>query len=133
MVTILRDLCYDGRDQRSSTTLPPATLARMCGLKGKWSASSLNTWLRKELVQSMVVDENIGDRTLGSEKPHRYHVSFFDAVLSEQPETGSAGSGSRASGTGVEGKWHKDRGQVAQAARASGTGVEGKWHNIKPL
>lgn len=135
MITILRDLCYDGREQRSSAFLPPATLARMCGLQGKWMRQTLNTWLRKPLVQSMAADEDLGDRALGPEKPHRYHVSFFDAILSEDGSRASGttpqfenGDGSRASGTGVEAKRHKGRGQVAQGLMASGTGIEAKWH-----
>ncbi len=135
MITILRDLCYDGREQRSSALLPPVTLARMCGLQGKWMRQTLNTWLRKPLVQTMAADEDLGDRVLGPEKPHRYRVSFFDAILSENGsrESGTTpqsdqGDPSRASGTGVEAKRHKDRGQVAQGLRPSDTGVEAKWH-----
>jgi hypothetical protein len=118
MITILRDLCYDGREQRSSVSIPPAILARMCGLQGKWMRQTLNTWLRKPLVEAMAADEDLGDRVLGPEKPHRYHVSFFDAILSDD--------GSRASGT-------TPRSAQDDPSRASGTGVEAKWHNIKPL
>ena len=118
MVTILRNLCYDGREQRSSTMITPTELGRMCGLKGKWMSATLGDWLRKPVVQSMAVDENLGDRSLGAEKPHRYHVSFFDTVLNETPETKK---GSRASDTTIEGKCHQGRGQVAPASRASGT------------
>ena len=135
MITILRDLCYDGREQRTSVLLPPATLGRMCGLQGKWLRKPLNTWLRKELVQVMVADENLGDRTLGLDKPHRYHVSFFDAIPAGGASRPSGttpqsenGDGSRPSGTGVEAKRHKDRGEVAQGLRRSDTGVEAKWH-----
>jgi hypothetical protein len=40
MVTILRNLCYDGREQRSSTMITPIELGRMCGLKGKWMSAT---------------------------------------------------------------------------------------------
>jgi len=94
-------------------------------LKGKWMSATLGDWLRKPVVQSMAVDENLGDRSLGAEKPHRYHVSFFDTVLNETPETKK---GSRASDTTIEGKCHQGRGQVAPASRASDTTVEGECH-----
>ena len=118
MVTILRNLCYDGREQRTSTLLAPMTLGRMCGLKGKWMPATLSSWLRKPIVQGMALDENLGDRTLGAEKPHRYHVSFLDTILPEKPEIDE---GSRASDTRVEGEWHQHRGQVAPGSRASDT------------
>jgi len=125
MVTILRNLCYDGREQRSSTLIPPIELGRMCGLKGKWMPATLGDWLRKPIVQSMAIDENLGDRSLGSEKPHRYQVSFFDTILNEAPENKKT---SRASDTTIEGKCHQGRGQVSPASRASDTTVEGECH-----
>jgi hypothetical protein len=125
MVTILRNLCYDGREQRSSTLIAPLELGRRCGLKGKWMPATLGDWLRKPIVQSMAQDDNLGDRSLGAENPHRYRVSFFDTILNEATTSGKP---SRASDTPVEGKWHQGRGQVAPASRASGTTIEGKWH-----
>lgn len=125
MVTILRNLCYDGREQRSSTLISPVELGRMCGLKGKWMSATLGDWLRKPIVQSMAADENLGDRSLGAEKPHRYQVSFFDTILNETPEPEKS---SRASDTRLEGKWHSGRGQVAPGSRASDTRLEGKCH-----
>ena len=73
----------------------------------------------------MALDENLGDRTLGAEKPHRYHVSFLDTILPETPEIEE---GSRASDTRVEGECHQGRGQVSPGSRASGTSIEGKCH-----
>jgi hypothetical protein len=100
-------------------------LSRMCGLKGKWMPATLGDWLRKPIVQSMAIDENLGDRSIGADKPHRYFVSFFDTILNETPDNKKP---SRVSDTTVEGKWHSGRGQVAPWSRASDTTIEGKWH-----
>ena len=125
MVTILRNLCYDGREQRSSTLIPPMDLGRMCGLKGKWMPATLGDWLRKPIVQSMAIDENLGDRSIGADKPHRYFVSFFDTILNKTPDNKKP---SRASDTTIEGKCHSGRGQVSPASRASDTTIEGECH-----